>query len=361
MSEQDLSSVRTRIDSVDQAIHRLLNERAALAQDVAEIKQRDTAGDVQFYRPEREADVLRRVQGRNEGPLSDIAVAVLFREIMSACLALEQPMTVAFLGPEGTYTQEAATKHFGHAVKLVPLPGIEDIFREVESSAAQYGVVPIENSSEGVINHTSDKLLTSVLKICGEVELRIHHHLLSNLTSTADIQVIYSHQQSLAQCREWLDQNLPGVARVAVPSNGEAARMAQTEAHAAAIASKAAADIYTLSILATNIEDQAENTTRFLVLGQEMVAPSEKSKTSLIVSAHNHPGALHDILVPFAKYHVNMTRIESRPSKKGIWEYVFFIDIEGHQDDAHVIEAMATLEQAASMVKILGSYPQAVF
>ena len=361
MSEQDLSSVRDRIDVVDQSIHKLLNERATLAQQVAVIKQKETTGDVQFYRPEREADVLRRVQGRNQGPLSDKVVALLFREIMSACLALEQPMTVAFLGPEGTYTQEAATKHFGHAVTLLSLPGIEDIFREVESSAARYGVVPIENSTEGVINHTSDKLLTSSLNICGEVELRIHHHLLSRLTALIDIQVIYSHQQSLAQCREWLDQNLPGVERVPVRSNGEAARMAEQHEHAAAIASKAAADIYGLSILAENIEDQAENTTRFLVLGQEMVAPSAQDKTSLIVSAHNHPGALHDILVPFAKCHVNMTRIESRPSKKGVWEYVFFIDIEGHQRDASVVSAMAALEGAASMVKVLGSYPQAVF
>jgi chorismate mutase / prephenate dehydratase len=361
MPSDDLQTVRNEIDQLDLNIHSLLNDRAVLAQRVAEIKKNDEPGQaVQFYRPDREADVLRRVMERNTGPLESKTVAKLFREIMSACLALEQPMTVAFLGPDGTYTQEAATKHFGHAVSLLPLDAIDEVFRETESGQTNYGVVPIENSTEGVINHTLDALLVSSLRICGEVELRIHHHLLSQSQSLSDIKRIYSHQQSFAQCREWLDQFLPGVERIPVRSNGEAAKLASATEHSAAIASRAASEIYDLNIIVSKIEDQQDNTTRFLVVGHEEVDASECNKTSLIVSAKNSPGALHDILVPFSTHNVNMTRIESRPSKRGLWEYVFFIDIEGHQSDNDVIAAMADMRKSAAVVKVLGSYPQAV-
>ena len=360
MAKDELLGVRDQIDQVDLKIQTLLNERAELAQNVAEIKQRQSSEDVLFYRPEREADVLRRVQERNNGPLPDKTVAALFREIMSACLALEHPMKIAYLGPEGTYTQEAAIKQFGHAAHWVALSAIDEIFREVASGSAQYGVVPIENSTEGVINHTLDMFLNSSLKICGEVELKIHHQLLSKEVDPSRITTVYSNQQSLAQCREWLDHNLPHAERVPVKSNGEAARLAETTDCSAAIASKAAADIYHLTVLSSNIEDQAENSTRFLVLGKEAVGPSEKDKTSLILTSKNHPGALHDVLMPFAENNVNMTRIESRPSQRGLWEYVFFIDIEGHQSNEVVAKAIISLGDVASNVRVLGSYPQAV-
>ena len=354
----DLDNLREKIDRLDEQIQALITERARIAEQVGKAKQ--GKGDNEFYRAEREAEVLRKVMARNEGPLSDEEMARLFREIMSACLALEQVMTIAFLGPEGTFTQAAALKHFGHSIATRPMATIGDVFREVESEAASYGVVPIENSTEGVINHTLDEFMTSSLKICGEVALRIHHHLLGQGEVPDGIRKIYSHQQSLAQCRNWLDTHMPDVALLDVSSNAEAARRAAAEPDAAAIAGEAAAEIYGLNILARNIEDDPDNTTRFLVIGRRETPASGNDKTSLLIYTDNRPGALYAILEPLARNGISMSRIESRPSRLGMWNYVFFIDIEGHVTDAAVITALQELEQSASSVKVLGSYPCAV-
>ncbi len=354
----DLKAMRVRIDALDEQIQALITERARIAQQVAQAKQQ--SGDGTFYRAEREAEVLRNVKARNQGPLSDEEITRLFREIMSACLALEQVMTIAYLGPEGTFTQAAALKHFGHSVETVSLATIKDVFREVESGNASYGVVPVENSTEGVINHTLDQFMNSPLQICGEVELRIHHHLLSKAPALKDIRRIYSHRQSLAQCREWLDTHLNEIEQQEVSSNAEAAKMAAKELHAAAIAGEAAADLYGLNILESNIEDEPDNTTRFLIIGKRATPRSGGDKTSLLVSTHNKPGALHAMLEPMSRNGISMTRIESRPSRRAMWDYVFFIDIDGHVDDAKVAKALGELQQAASLVKVLGSYPKAV-
>jgi len=359
MSDDRLDEIRKRIDAVDAEIQRLISERAALAQEVARIKQAGQADEeVVFYRPEREAQVLRKVLERNQGPLPGEEMARLFREIMSACLALEQPLTVAFLGPEGTFTQAAALKHFGHAVNTRPMGAIDEVFREVEAGSAHFGVVPVENSTEGVINHTLDMFMRSSLTICGEVELRIHHHLIGR--DRDNIRKIYSHQQSLAQCREWLDAHLPEVERVAVSSNAEAVRRAAEEEGAAAIAGETAAEIYGVPVLEAKIEDNPDNTTRFLVIGKQKVPPSGDDKTSLLVSTPNRPGALYRLLAPFERNGISMSRIESRPSRLANWEYVFFIDINGHVDDEPVARALETLKADSPMFKVLGSYPKAV-
>jgi len=357
--DAQLLEIRSRIDTIDERLQLLINERATCAQEVARIK-RATGTVADFYRPEREAEILRRVMARNAGPLSSEEMVRLFREVMSACLAVQHQKKIAFLGPPGTFTQAAALKHFGHSVLTVPLGAVDEIFREVESGEAYFGVVPVENSTEGVITHTQDMFLRSPLKICGEVQLRIHQQLIGAMTNLAEVRRIYTHQQTLAQCREWLDRNLPGVERMAVSSNTEGARRAQSEIGSAAIASVAAAEIYHLHILAENIEDEPDNTTRFLIIGNHESAPSGEDKTSLLVSAHNRFGALYALLAPFARNEVSMTRIESRPSRQGVWEYVFFIDIEGHQRDEKVAKTLAEVSQEASFLKILGSYPRAV-
>ncbi|MGD8566851.1 MAG: prephenate dehydratase [Gammaproteobacteria bacterium] len=358
--DKKLKALRERIDTLDQQIQQLISERGEIATEVARFKEETAGEDVAFYRPEREAQVLREVLARNKGPIPGEEMARLFREIMSVCLALEMPMTIAYLGPEGTFTQAAALKHFGRSVNTLPLGAIDDVFREVESGAAHYGVVPIENSTEGVINHTLDRFMNSSLKICGEVELRVHHNLMGTADDISNITRVYSHQQSLAQCREWLDQHLSGIERVAVSSNATAARMAKDETGAAAIASDIAASLYGLNILYTNIEDWPDNTTRFLIIGRHETPPSGTDKTSLLVSTMNKPGALHRLLQPFASNNISMSRIESRPSRMTMWDYVFFIDIEGHKNDAQVAKALDELEQEAAMLKILGSYPKAV-
>ena len=357
--EKKLKDLRKRIDEIDEQLQLLISERGAIALEVAKTKK-DSGEDNGFYRPEREAQVLRRVIERNQGPLTDEAMARLFREVMSTCLALEQPMTIAYFGPQGTYTQAAALKHFGQSVNTTPLNAINDVFREVESASAHYGVVPVENSTEGVVNHTLDMFMQSSLKICGEVEVPVHHCLLSTAEEMAGISKIYSHQLSLAQCREWLDNNMPGIERIAVSSNGEAARLAAQEKGVAAIAGSIAADLYGLKILQSNIEDQPDNTTRFLVIGRHDTPPSGNDKTSLLVATLNKPGALSHLLQPFANHGVSMTRIESRPSRVTIWDYVFFIDIDGHVQDEKVKAALKDLEKESSMLKILGSYPKAV-
>jgi chorismate mutase/prephenate dehydratase len=360
MSADDkLEDLRSRIDALDEQIQVLISTRAECARDVATVKLGQGEEQTQFYRPEREALVLRRVSERNTGPLPDETMVRLFREIMSACLALEKPLSVAYLGPEGTFTQAAALKQFGHAVKTLALGSLGDVFREVAAGAADYGVVPVENSTEGVISHTLDLFQQSTLSICGEVELRIHHHL---LVKHRDVKVtrVLAHQQALAQCRGWLEANLPGAEHVAVGSNAEAARLASTDDSLAAIAGDTAAELYGLITLAENIEDRPDNTTRFLVIGSETVPPSGNDKTSLLVSVTNKPGALAELLQPIARHKISMTRIESRPSRQTMWEYVFYIDVDGHRDDAGLAAALAALAKKAFAVKVLGSYPKAV-
>ena len=356
----NLEQLRSDIDSVDQQIQNLLNRRAGLAEAVAKAKFATEENPV-FYRPEREAQVLRKVMERNEGPLSDATMARLFREIMSACLALEAPQSIAFLGPEGTFTQAAALKHFGQDAIVRPIATIDEVFREVEAGSAHYGVVPVENSSEGVVNHTLDCFKTSSLNVIGEVELRIHHQfLISENTRKDSIKQIYAHQQALAQCRKWLDIHYPGVERVAMTSNAEAARRIRNEWHSAAIASDIAATTYGLEILHSNIEDNPENTTRFLVIGREKIPASGNDKTSLLVSAHNRAGALIDILEPFAKHNISLTSIETRPALPEKWAYVFFIDLEGHIDQPNVAAALDEIRSMVKELRVLGSYPVAV-
>ena len=359
-SEAELATLRNQIDALDTQMQALLNQRAQLAQNVAEVKLGEDSNAV-FYRPEREAQILRRVKESNQGPLDGETVARLFREIMSACLALEQRLKVAFLGPEGTFTHQASLKHFGHSVDALPLGAIDEVFREVESGTAHYGVVPVENSTEGVVNHTLDSFMNSSLRICGEVELRIHHHLLiGDNTQEGSISRIYSHQQTLAQCRKWLDAHMPQAERVAVSSNAQAARRLRDEWNAAAIAGEAAAELYGLKILRRNVEDHPDNTTRFLIIGRQDIPPSGKDKTSVLIRMKNQPGALYRVLKPFNDVGLDMTRIESRPSRNGNWSYVFFIDFEGHRDDEKVQRVFAALEKEALDIRLLGSYPKAV-
>lgn len=356
--EQDeLGKLRQGIDGIDAEVLRLVSQRAQLAHRIGEIKQGN------LYRPEREAQVLRRIAEVNPGPLPEAAIQTIFREIMSACLALEQALRVAYLGPEGTFSETAAQKHFGSAPRLTPCATIDDAFRAVEAGNADYAVVPVENSSEGAIGRTLDLLLTSPLKICGEVSLRIHQNLLSKADSLTGLKRLYSHAQSLAQCHEWLNRSLVQLPRVPVASNAEGARLAAQDAESCAIAGEAAAQRYGLQVLAANIEDDPNNTTRFLVLAEHDAGPSGKNKTSFVCSAHNRPGAMLALLAPLAAHGVSMTKFESRPARGfggGRWEYVFFVDVEGHLEDAAVAVALKTLGESAGFVKILGSYPAAI-
>lgn len=355
MSEE-LSRLRGEIDRVDAEILKLLNQRAQLARAVGSLK----VG--QAYRPEREAQVLRRVKEMNEGPLSGETAAFLFREIMSACLALERPITVAYLGPQGTFSESAVMKQFGVAAVAVPQVSIDEVYRAVESGAADFGVVPVENSTEGAVGRSLDLMPQTTAKVCGEVLIRIHHHLMATapVADLSAIRRIYSHSQSLAQCHEWLNANVPNAERMAVSSNAEAARRAAEEPGTAAVAGDRAAAHYKLSILASNIEDEPNNTTRFLVLGDYEPKASGKDKTSLVLSARNRAGAVYEMLTPFATRGVSMTKFESRPSRVALWEYLFFVDLEGHRDDPQVAAALAEVERIAGYLKLLGSYPQAV-
>ena len=358
--QKALAGVRAEIDGIDGELLRLLNQRARCAQKVGEIKaEHGEAGHI--YRPEREAQVLRRLQDANPGPLPGENVTFFFREVMSACLSLEQPLGIAFLGPLGTFSESAATKHFGHAARLSPQSSIDDVFREVESGHAQYAVVPVENSTEGAVGRTMDLLLGTQLKICGEVVVRIHQNLLSNETDLSKITRVYSHAQSLAQCHEWLNRMLPGAQRISVGSNAQAAQMVSEEVGVAAIAGEAAAARYNLPRLAENIEDEPNNTTRFLVLGKHDAGPSGRDKTSLIMSAPNRTGALHELLLPLSSAGVSMCRLESRPARNALWEYVFYVDIEGHRDEAPIKAALEELGQRSAYLKTLGSYPVAVY
>ena len=353
-----LEPLRRRIDEIDTTLVELLNERAQCAIDVGHIKQA-TAGEEAtfFYRPERVAQILKKIEAQNTGPLKNDDLTGLFREILSCCLSLEQPVTVGYLGPAGTYSQAAAVKQFGHFASTVPLPDIDEVFREVEAGALHYGVVPVENSTEGMVNRTLDCFIGSTLSVCGEVELPIHQCLMVGGDGTQDIDVIYSHAQSLAQCRMWLDHQYPGIPREVAPSNGEAAKRASSELNVAAIAGETAAELYGLRIIARNIEDHPDNKTRFLVIGQQEVGPSGHDKTSILVSTQNEPGALFNILQPFQKHDISLTRIETRPAKAGNWSYVFFIDFDGHWQDDNIQLVLDEVRAVASEVRNLGSYP----
>ena len=298
---------------------------------------------------------------RNHGPLRNEEIARLFREIMSACLAQQEPLKVAFLGPEGTYTQAAVYKHFGHSVRALALGSGDEVFQEVEAGNADFGVVAVENSTEGTVTNTLDRFLSSPLHICGEVEMRIHHCLMGRMRELSEVVRVCAHAQALGQCRGWLDEHLSGAERVAVASNAEGARRARDENGSAAIAGEIAAEIYGLHMLVRDIEDRSDNTTRFLVLGRKLLEPSGQDKTTLLLSGGSDvPGALHRLLAPLAASRISMTRIESRPSRRRKWDYVFFIDIEGHARDARVARALKSLKQRAAQFRIIGSYPRSV-
>ena len=355
----DLPTLRTRIDGIDQHIQQLIAERAQFANQVGKAKGK-LAAAVDYYRPEREAQVLRRVVDRNDGPLQDEVLVRLFREIMSACLAQQEPLKIGFLGPEGTHSQQAVFKHFGHSIHGLPLASIEEVFQEVEAGNADFGVVPVENSTQGTIQSTLDMFLTSKLKISGEVELRVHQHLLSRGGRIEDIERIYSHPQSFAQCKAWLREYLPKAEKIPVASNAEAARRARNADDAAAIAGASAGNVYGLKTVAGPIEDRPDNTTRFLVIGRELFTPSGNDRTSLLIFIKDQPGALYNVLSPFAKRGLSMNRIESRPGHTGRWQYAFFVDIGGHVQEPAMREALEELQELAHEVKVLGSYPVAI-
>ncbi|HEX9435040.1 MAG TPA: prephenate dehydratase [Burkholderiales bacterium] len=353
---EDIDKLRREIDAVDDELLQLINRRAGLAGRIGSLKQGAPA-----YRPERETQILRRVAEASAGPLAPERVTAVFREVISACRGLEEAIRVTYLGPEGTFSEQAVRKHFGAAVEALPVASVDEAFRRCEAGAVQFTVVPVENSTEGVVGRTLDLLLTTPLRICAEIELRVQQNLLAK-GSVKDIRRLYSHAQSLAQCTAWLAQNLPSAERIPVGSNAEAAQRAAKEEGAAAIAGEAAAERYGLTLLARSIEDSPNNTTRFLVLGELDAGPTGKDRTSIVMSAENKPGAVHALLSPLAQHRVSMTRIESRParSRSALWEYVFFIDVEGHQKDAPVAKALAELQAKAPFLKVLGSYPAAL-
>ncbi|TMH42117.1 MAG: prephenate dehydratase [Betaproteobacteria bacterium] len=353
---EDIDKLRRDIDAVDDELLKLLNRRAGLASRIGALKHGAPA-----YRPERETEILRRMADSNPGPLAAERVTAVFREVISACRGLEEAIRVIYLGPEGTFSEQAVRQHFGRAVEALPAASVDEAFRRCEARAVQFTVVPVENSTEGVVGRTLDLLLSTPLRICAEIELRVQQNLLAKGT-LKELRRVYSHAQSLGQCDAWLAQHLPGVERVPLASNAEAAQRAAHEPATAAIAGEAAAERYGLTVLARSIEDTPNNTTRFLVLGELDPAPTGKDRTSLVLSAENKPGAVHALLTPLAEHRVSMTRIESRParSRSALWEYVFFIDVEGHQKDAPVAKALAKLRTAAPFLKVLGSYPVAV-
>ncbi|SFW19255.1 prephenate dehydratase [Nitrosovibrio sp. Nv17] len=349
-----LKQLRDEIDTIDSELLALVSRRAGLAREIGRLKHG------MAYRPEREAQVLARLCELNPGPLADEHVARLFTEIMSLCRSLEEPLTVAFLGPPGTFSEEAVLKRFGSAVTALACDSIDEVFRRVESGMAGYGVVPVENSTEGAVGRSLDLLLHTPLKVCGEIKLPIHQHLFALQTDLTRIRKIYSHPQSFSQCHEWLNANLAHLAhtaRIHAASNADATRLAAADPEAAAVAGQKAGEICGLTLCAENIEDDPNNTTRFLVIGAHEVAASGRDKTSLVMSARNRPGAIHELLAPLATHGVSMTRLESRPSRASLWEYVFFVDIEGHRQDPAVAGALKALREKAASLKILGSYP----
>ncbi|MBX2849598.1 MAG: prephenate dehydratase [Acidiferrobacterales bacterium] len=362
----ELIALRKKIDACDQEIQRLIQKRVNVAAKIAKAKLA-TDSNASFYRPEREAQVLRRVRERNEalreqqgGIVSDDEMVRLMREIMSISLAAEMPMTIAYLGPEGTYTQAAVIKHFGQAVRNLDVKTIADVFRVVEQGKAHFGVVPVENSTEGVISSTLDCFATSKLRVCGEVQLPISHQLLSNADGLTAIKKIYAHPQALAQCRQWLERYLPNAEQLSASSNAEATIIASNSSDSASIASDVAARLYNIQVLASSIEDEPNNTTRFLIIGDNSYASSGLDKTTIMVSTQNRVGSLFELLKPLYDNGVDMSRIESRPSKQTNWDYVFFIDLIGHVDDQNVSQALRELKEQSAFFKLIGSYPVGV-
>lgn len=345
---------RDAIDALDREVLLRLNERAMHAKAIGDLK---TGSGTAAYRPDREAQVLARLCEQNGGPLSDAAVVAVFRQVMSACLALERQLRIAYLGPAGTFSHAAVARQFGSLVDAIPCATIDEIFRAGEGGQADYAVVPVENSTEGAVGRTLDLMYATELSICGEIKLRVQQNLLSNVAKLDQIAKVYSHAQSIAQCAQWLATHLPRAARVPVSSNAEAARLAAQEPGSAAIAGEIAASIYGLAVVAAHIEDEANNTTRFWVLGRQAVSPSGRDETSLVMSAANRPGAMHALLEPLARHGVSMSRIESRPARTGLWEYLFFVDIVGHREDPGVKAALDELAAKAPFLKLLGSYP----
>ncbi len=362
LSPQELAAAiaphRERIDAIDAQILALLNRRAEEARAIGNLK-----GTAAVYRPEREAQVLGRIAALNPGPLHEGAVRRIFREVMSECLALERPLTVSYLGPQGTFTEAAARQHFGGAARLLPCPSIDAALREVEAGQADYAVVPIENSSEGAVSRALDLLPSTPLRACGEATLRIHHYLMSPGERLRDITQVYAHPQALAQCQDYLGRHLPAAERLAVSSNAEAARLASASGRssAAALGPGAAASLYGLNVLAQHVEDDPSNTTRFLVLGRQRPGPSGQDRTTLVVAAPQaeQAGAMHRLLEPFSRLGISMTKLESRPIRGGLWQYMFFIDIEGHEDDPPVQAALTEMRAHSTFLKVVGSYPRA--
>lgn len=351
-----LDDWRSRINDLDERILDLLNQRAHAALAIGELKKQRA---LPYFVPEREAQVMRRVLALNRGPLGAEAVQAIWREVLSASLALEQPLRVAYLGPAGTYTHQAAIQQFGSSAELSPVRTIGEVFDDVERGRADFGVVPIENSTEGAVNVSLDRLMECEPVLTGEVVLEIAHQLLSRAADLAEVKTVCSHPQALAQCRQWLVANLPDAPVQETPSTTAAAERAREDPGTAAIASELAARLYDLPILRQRIEDNPHNSTRFLVLGRRPVAPTGRDKTSILFSMRNEPGVLYRILEPFARAGLNLTKIESRPTKRRPWEYVNFVDFEGHSDTDEVRAALAEVRQRCQFLKVLGSYPAA--
>jgi chorismate mutase/prephenate dehydratase len=352
--DDKLKPLRDQIDAIDREILDLLNRRARVAQEVGHVKAETNAP---VFRPEREAQVLRTAAERNPGPLLAGDVQTVFREIMSACRALEKRVTVAYLGPAGTFSEQAVYQQFGRAVEGLPCASIDEVFRATEAGTADFGVVPVENSTEGALNRTLDLLLQTTLVISGEVSLPVHHSLMSKTGNMEGVTRICAHSQALAQCQTWLNQHYPNVERQAVASNGEAARIAGEDPAVAAIAAEIAAPRYSLQLVKAHIQDDPHNRTRFAVIGRLHTAPSGKDQTSLVLSVPNKAGAVYNLLSPLAKHGVSMTRFESRPARMGTWEYYFYVDVEGHANDDKVAKALGELKENAAFFKLLGSYP----
>ncbi|MEQ4619143.1 MAG: prephenate dehydratase [Corticimicrobacter sp.] len=354
--QQALQPLRERIDSIDAQILTLLSQRAAAAMEVGVAKHRFNANDA-VLRPEREAQIIRRLQADNPGPFPDKAVAAVWTEIISACRGLERGLVVAYLGPHGSFSEQAALDHFGRAVQCLPCSSFDEVFRVVEAGEANVGMVPVENSTEGAVNRTLDLFLTSPLRILGERSLEIRHCLMTASGSMDGVTRVMAHPQALAQCQGWLARNYPLLARDAAASNAEAARVAAADPTVAAIAGETAALAWNLHLVASGIQDDPQNRTRFFAIGNMDTLPSGKDKTSLILALPNRAGAVYDMLAPLAAHGVSMTRFESRPARTGQWEYFFYVDIEGHRDDAAVSQAIEALRERAAFIKILGSYP----
>ena len=352
--EKKLKPLREQIDAIDVQILDLLSRRARIAQDVGHVKAEANAP---VFRPEREAQVLRSVADRNPGPLDRDDVQTIFREIMSACRALEKRVTVAYLGPVGTFSEQAVYQQFGHAVEGIPCASFGEVFRAVEAGIADFGVVPVENSTEGAVNQTLDLLLQTTLSISGELSIPVHHSLMTKTGSMDGVKRICAHSQALAQCQAWLNLNYPNIERQAVASNGEAARLAAEDPAVAAIAGEIAGEMYNLGVVKAHVQDDAHNRTRFAVVGRLQTTSSGKDQTSMVLSVPNKAGAVYNLLAPLAKHGVSMTRFESRPARTGTWEYYFYVDVEGHAQDDKVAKALEELKQNAAFFKVLGSYP----